>query len=523
MLSARACILSWYSPNSCESDWVEREYLYASNQKLKVIPILYKACDLPLWSLNLHVMELGEENYTSGLADLLNILGVETEPEKEFTPPPRIEPHVIQPKEELQKPIIEPVIPYEKSPFSRLEPKSPPEEGTPVREILPPRSEPAAIKPKEESQLPVIESVIPDEKSAVPQLEPATPPEEGMPVSKPGLFQKKRKTITFFIFVGAMAVIVALSIFLPRLLISPPGKSQPTPVHTSSFGNPIPTITPSFTWTISPTATKVLPTATKVTPTPTETIAIMISTSSVDGIPMVYVPDGPFQMGSVHFEDTQPVHTVTLDAFWIDQTEVTNGMYLRCAQARGCQHPVIGSSLTHRVYYTDPEFQDYPVVYITWEMANTYCTWAGRRLPTEAEWEKAARGTDARTYPWGEGLDCTRANYGLCTGDTTQVGSYPSGASPYGALDMAGNVREWVADWYQADYYQSLGENTSNPLGPNTGESGSCRVHRGGYAWDTDYQADVYPNSAYRDSCFNPTSGPGGPGDGFRCALSVSP
>jgi serine/threonine protein kinase len=226
-----------------------------------------------------------------------------------------------------------------------------------------------------------------------------------------------------------------------------------------------------------------------------------------DGMPMVYVPEGDFTMGSNKSLNEQPIHTVYLDAFWIDQTEVTNAMYALCVSVGVCQPPSDNSSSTRSTYYGNSQYADYPVVYVNWNDADTYCQWAGARLPTEAEWEKAARGTDGRTYPWGEEFDCQKANHYRCVrNDTSQVGSYESGKSPYGAYDMAGNVWEWVADWYSDAYYSS--SPTNNPTGPISGE---YRVLRGG-SW-----RDLYNElrSAYRykyDPTFSYLS------FGFRCA-----
>jgi serine/threonine-protein kinase len=176
---------------------------------------------------------------------------------------------------------------------------------------------------------------------------------------------------------------------------------------------------------------------------------------------LVYVPAGEFTMGNDNdSDDEKPVHTVTLDAFWIDQTEVTNAMYAKCVDAGACSPPTSTSSYTRDSYYGNFEFGSYPVIYVSWNDAKAYCTWADRRLPTEAEWEKAASWNDATqekyTYPWGNDAPTNDLlNYKSEVGDTTKVGNYPEGASPYGALDMAGTVWEWVSSLYQPYPYDA--------------------------------------------------------------------
>jgi eukaryotic-like serine/threonine-protein kinase len=143
------------------------------------------------------------------------------------------------------------------------------------------------------------------------------------------------------------------------------------------------------------------------------------------------------------------LHVPADPEFWIDETEVTNGMYSLCVAEAECEPPAENRSLTRDAYYGAAEFANFPVVFVDWKMADTYCRWAGRQLPTEAQWETAARGDDERIYPWGNELpNATLANSNDVVGDTTAVGSYPAGASPYGALDMAGNVTEWTSDFF---------------------------------------------------------------------------
>ena len=224
-----------------------------------------------------------------------------------------------------------------------------------------------------------------------------------------------------------------------------------------------------------------------------------------DGMRMVYVPDGDFEMGSDYqatayarklcneysgelgsaicrsenFGDELPAHIVILNDFWIDQTEVTNGQYQKCEQAGACTPPQDIGSHSRSTYYGNPEYAYYPVIFVTREQASDYCSWTGGRLPTEAEWEYAARGPESWIFPWGNNFEVTRLNYcdaNCDAGRTIRMStmatqkrhqcSFPSGASWVGALDMAGNVREWVADWYGPYTFDPQ----VNPTGPATGE-----------------------------------------------------
>ena len=185
-------------------------------------------------------------------------------------------------------------------------------------------------------------------------------------------------------------------------------------------------------------------------------------------VSMAFIPAGEFIMGGNDADDDEkPSHKVYLDAYYMDEYEVTNALYQECVNAGVCKPPIETGSITRTKYFGTTEFEDYPVINVDWEMASAYCHWRGGELPTEAQWEKAARGTDERTYPWGEEANAIYANYNLPLGDTIAVGSYEIGASPYGLHDMAGNVWEWTSDWYDDAYNQNSAGH--NPQGPVTG------------------------------------------------------
>jgi hypothetical protein len=263
-----------------------------------------------------------------------------------------------------------------------------------------------------------------------------------------------------------------------------------------------PAVRPSLIFT----PTRTLPPTRTFTPTltPSPTLGIGSSiVSEIDGMTLAYIPAGDFLMGlkavdAGNYYEEMPQHTVYLDAYWIDKTEVTQAMYAKCVQAGKCDE---SSS-----YGSDDD--NAPVDGVDWEHADNYCYWAGRRLPTEAEWEKAARGTDGRFYPWGNVKpDCTVCYNYLLPG---------RGASPYGVLNMVGvMVSEWVADWYDGDYFHNDGyylhSPRNNPTGP---DSGTFKVMRGGVYCSIDDQCRValrFVTEPTRRSS----------DQGFRCAISA--
>jgi formylglycine-generating enzyme required for sulfatase activity len=298
----------------------------------------------------------------------------------------------------------------------------------------------------------------------------------------------------------------------PTLLPAATETSTPAPTAT---GAPSPTDTPAPsapTPTIAETAT--------LTPTSTSTPA----PSGAAG--MILIPGGKFLMGSnddhvqqavdwcgcgaQNFQDELYMHEVYVSAFYIDKHEVTNRQFAAFAQATGYLTDAERKpeAQTWRTAFT-PGKEDHPVVWMSWNDANAYCTWAGKRLPTEAEWEKAARGNDARLWPWGSEWDSARVNMGEGGRQTTTaVGSFPKGASPYGAMDMAGNVWEWVYDWHSPFYYRDGADRSQDPRGPDGGQD---RVLRGG-GFSNGIQ-DVRTANRHK-------GGPAGyaPDHGFRCA-----
>jgi formylglycine-generating enzyme required for sulfatase activity len=192
-------------------------------------------------------------------------------------------------------------------------------------------------------------------------------------------------------------------------------------------------------------------------------------------VPMRLIPAGEFTMGNDEGEvESRPASQIFVDTFYIDKFEVTNEMYDACVSEGKCRAPRQLGSSTRTSYYRIPNFANYPVLYVSWEMARAYCDWRGARLPTEAEWEKAARGVeDARPYPWGFTFDCAYANYPGCVGDTAAVLQYDKGQSPYGVYGMVGNVWEWTSS-LSSFYPYNPEDGRENP-----GASGK-RIVRGG-------------------------------------------
>lgn len=325
-------------------------------------------------------------------------------------------------------------------------------------------------------------------------LQVAEPSATGSPpgartVSAPGALIARAWPVLALV-VSLLVVIGVFGVLRPMIF-----PLSPTPdVTEASAANPTtiaePTLLPA-TGTAAPTdnpVTPLSPSTPTITPVaqtgsdaPAETLIPAACTATgetwtrpTDGMMMVCVPAGEFLMGSAGDdrnaeEDEQPQHTVYLDAFWIDKTEVTNAQYRQCVEAGACNAP----GCWDQADLNDP---NQPVVCLTKQDAQAYAHWAGGRLPTEAQWEKACRGITGQSYPWGDGAPaCADVNFVDCWGRTTVVGFHPDGASPYGALDMAGNAQEWVADRYDSGYYAKSPER--NPQGPDLGD---FSVSRGG-------------------------------------------
>ena len=201
----------------------------------------------------------------------------------------------------------------------------------------------------------------------------------------------------------------------------------------------------------------------------TPEVGVEYKLKGTKGGPMLYVPAGEFMMGCNGDKDKKckgnekPYHQVYLDAYYIDKYEVTNREYEECVNEGACT-----------VRLKPMTEWKHPVTNVRWEQALAYCHWAKKRLPTEAEWEKAARGNDGRIYPSGNDIDCSKAHYGKCKPhDFLPIGSLPDGASPYGAMDMAGNAWEWTNDWYKSSYYKKSPK--KNPQGPKSAGFHSVR------------------------------------------------
>lgn len=332
-----------------------------------------------------------------------------------------------------------------------------------------------------------------DSKSIIPQgfIKPISAEK---PVGKQEKHEQKKpiELIKQYFWAPFGVIVITAVIFLfPGLTGGTHKRLTPAFTNVASLSTQTHTITPTPTKVLSPTPTMTPTLTPTATPFPYET---MINSS--DGAKMVLIPSGEFIMGANNGENYKfwgaesPRHRVYLDEFWVYKMEVTNEMYSKCVEAKACPKPEQNSTERYPDYYTEPYYANYPVVNVTWTGAQAYCVWSKGRLPSEAQWEKAARGDDQRWFPWGNNLpgnnrgnycdvNCTAAEYDSSKDDnyseTSPVGSYPEGASYYGVLDMAGNVWEWVYDWFNAGYYQTSAER--NPRGP---ASGTTRGVRGG-------------------------------------------
>lgn len=292
----------------------------------------------------------------------------------------------------------------------------------------------------------------------------------------------------------------ALALSAQAVVIDEPLATATEPLATATTESSEPVITDAPTATSAPTAT--------------ETPFVLQPTTTLRGVTMVLVPEGSFIMGSnAGYPHERPEREVMLDAFYIDETEVTNLFYKACVDAGACAEPVFINSPSQVAYWGLEFYFDYPLIYATWSEADTYCRWRGGHLPTEAQWEKAARFDpvtgESYMFPWGlDVLDPYYLNFNNLRGETVKVKTFPQGRSPVGAYEMAGNIAEWINDWYQDNYYEQ--GPAQNPSGPTEGQ---FKVVRGG-----SYQSQ----GSALTTTFREYISPGtqSPLIGFRCAFT---
>lgn len=380
------------SPDSIASKWVEREFLFASRLNLKIIPLMYRPCELPMNYLDTNYIDVEGDNYGRNFHEILRALGKAAET-----------------------------------------------------------------------------SVVPLESPLEPLIVPAN--------------QNRNAKSILPITIGALIILfLAASSYLLIQWLQQASHPITEPV----------TVIPNT-----------------ITPEPPTAVPL---TDIIDnfGVEMVLIPAGVFSMGSDNGEDDEkPPHAVSVPSFYLDKNEVTNKLYKACVDAGECMAPQTLSSATRPNYFGNPEFDDYPVIFVNWAQAKAYCAWRGALLPAEAQWEKAARGTTGYVYPWGNEIDVRFANYnGSFRRDTTRVASYEQGKSMYGVYDMVGNVWEWVSSLYMPYPYR-----VDERENPNTS---GARVVRGG-SW-YDHTAGLRSSDRYGNGPEDANDGLG-----FRCAREAFP
>ncbi len=341
-------------------------------------------------------------------------------------------------------------------------------------------------------------------------LPPAGPPPR-LPVNRRRQIERRAIVgLAILLFLLLTATVVVSQVDLTRIGVT---EAEATATTESQLIAALTAVAPTFTPTPDPTS---LPTATPA-PLITET-----------GARMLFMPSSSFRMGDDEGEANEgPSHVVRLDPYYIDETEVTNAQYQLCVDAGACQPPDSPNATFHPAYYGSSAYADFPVIFVSWYKAQAFCEWRGARLPSEAEWERAAGFDPVQAvkyrYPWGDEFDGANLNYcdANCSQaqrdaevddghrDTAPVGSYPAGRSPIGTMDMLGNVMEWVSDWYDARYYQAGPE--SNPLGPPEGE---FKVLRGG-SWLSGLDDLGVSRRTFYDPRVTRAN------IGFRCAMPV--